>query len=192
MPASVRVMSGPKVVTSVRQAAAVGNVSPPVVRRWLSNGLIPEPPWTLQQLQEVRELTHPDGRRRGPQPAHGTTARWNDGCSCATCRIAHREIARVPKRATAQARLPVEVRQQLLDGINAGQQFRAIIRELGLTSHQVWGLTKTDPEWSIALETALAATRREDLKHGTNAAYFAGCVCKECREHQRVRMAKNW
>jgi hypothetical protein len=43
----------------------------------------------------------------------------------------------------------------------------------------------------IALDAALATTRREDLKHGTNAAYVAGCVCKECREHQRVRMAKN-
>jgi hypothetical protein len=42
---------------------------------------------------------------------------------------------------------------------------------LGLTSNQVWGLTKTDEEWAEALEAALAATRREDLEHGTNAAY---------------------
>jgi catechol 2,3-dioxygenase-like lactoylglutathione lyase family enzyme len=35
----------------------------------------------------------------------------------------------------------------------------------------------------------LTATRRDDLQHGTNAAYVHGCVCKECREHQRVRMA---
>jgi hypothetical protein len=35
------------------------------------------------------------------------------------------------------------------------------------------------------------ATRRDDLKHGTNAAYVAGCVCMECREHQRQRMAKS-
>ena len=25
--------------------------------------------------------------------------------------------------------------------------------------------------------------------HGTNAAYKHGCVCRECREHQRIRMA---
>jgi hypothetical protein len=43
--------------------------------------------------------------------------------------------------------------------------------------------TKTDPEWSEALETALTATRRDDLKHGTNAAYVQGCVCSDCREH---------
>jgi hypothetical protein len=55
----------------------------------------------------------------------------------------------------------------------------------------VWGLTKTDEEWSTALEKALTATRRDDLKHGTNAAYVAGCVCKECRKHRRQRMARN-
>ena len=62
---------------------------------------------------------------------------------------------------------------------------------LGLTPNQVWGLTQTDREWSAALEAALTATRRDDLEHGTNAAYVAGCVCSECREHQRVRMARN-
>jgi hypothetical protein len=94
-------------------------------------------------------------------------------------------------RSRAQARLPVEIRRQLLDGIYAGQPFRTVLRELNLTSNQVWGLTKTDQQWSAELEAALTATRRSDLKHGTNAAYAAGCVCKDCREHQRQRMAKN-
>jgi hypothetical protein len=40
------------------------------------------------------------------------------------------------------------------------------------------------------LEAALTATRRNDLEHGTNAAYVAGCVCGECREYQRIRIAK--
>jgi hypothetical protein len=52
-------------------------------------------------------------------------------------------------------------------------------------------LTKTDQAWSKNLEAALTATRRNDLNHGTNAAYLAGCVCREFREHQRQRMAKN-
>jgi hypothetical protein len=63
------------------------------------------------------------------------------------------------------------------------------LRELGLSSNQVWGLTKTDQEWSAALGEALLATRRADLQHGTNAAYVHGWVCSECREHQRRRMA---
>jgi len=41
------------------------------------------------------------------------------------------------------------------------------------------------------LEAALTATRRDDLQHGTNAAYVRGCVCKECREYQRRRMDRN-
>jgi hypothetical protein len=49
----------------------------------------------------------------------------------------------------------------------------------------------TDQEWSEKLEAALTATRRDDLEQGTHAAYVHGCVCKDCREHQRQRMAKN-
>jgi hypothetical protein len=49
----------------------------------------------------------------------------------------------------------------------------------------------TDQEWFEKLDTALMAMRPDDLRHGTNAAYVHGCVCNECREHQRVRMAKN-
>jgi hypothetical protein len=66
-----------------------------------------------------------------------------------------------------------------------------VLADLSLTSNQVWGLTKTDEEWSTALEAALTATRRDDFKHGTNAAYVAGCVCWDCREHRRQRMARN-
>jgi hypothetical protein len=66
----------------------------------------------------------------------------------------------------------------------------AVLSDLRHTSNQVWGLAKTDEEWATKLEAALTATRRDDLQHGTNAAYVAGCVCKECREHQRIRMAR--
>ena len=50
-----------------------------------------------------------------------------------------------------------------------------------------WGLTQTDEEWSTVLETALMATRRDDLKHGTVAA-LRGCICKDCRQ---IRLARN-
>jgi hypothetical protein len=66
------------------------------------------------------------------------------------------------------------VRQQLLDAICSGQPFRTVLRDLGLTSNQVWGLTRTDQEWFEMLEAALAAIRRGDLEHGTNAAYVQG------------------
>jgi hypothetical protein len=174
---------------SVRQAAAACNVSPPVVRRWLSLGLLPAPPWTVEQLRSVRDVTDPQRHRPGSHAAHGTMARWNSGCSCARCRQMQSDAARARGRRKAQERLPREVRQRLLDAIYAGQPFRRALRDLGLTSNQIWGLTKTDNEWLAALDAALTATRRDDLRHGTNAAYVHGCVCSECREHQRTRMA---
>ena len=169
---------------SARQAASASAVSPFMVRRWISQGVLAEPPWTPDEVQRVRDTQHPGPRS---QAAHGSTARWNERCACAVCRRAHSNDARVRKRARAQARLPADVRQQLLDAIYAGQPFRGALRDLALTSNQIWGLTKTDEEWSTALPAALMATRRDDLQHGANAAYVAGCACKECREHQRVR-----
>ena len=177
-------------VTSVRQAAAVCNVTPPVVRRWLSLGLIPEPPWTRQQLHQIRDETDPQGRRRGPRVPHGTLTRWLEGCDCDGCREAQNDAARARGRARAQKRLPAELRQQLLAAIYAGKPFKTAIRDFGLTSNQVWGLTKTDEDWATALEATLTATRRDDLQHGTSAAYAHGCVCSECRAHQRIRMAR--
>jgi hypothetical protein len=161
-----------------------------VVRRWLSLGLIPGPPWTVQQLDEIRDETDLQGRGRGPQVPHGTLTRWLEGCDCHRCHEAQNDAAKARFRHKAQKRLPAEVRQQLLDAIYGGQPFRTVLRDLGLTSNRVWGLTKTDQQWSAALDAALTATRRGDLQHGTNAAYVAGCVCGECRSHQRVRMAK--
>jgi hypothetical protein len=178
-------------ISSVRRAAAACNVSAPVVRRWLALGLIPEPPWTLQQLESVRGLTDPEGSRRGTRAAHGTMARWNAGCSCAECRQLQSGQARARGRRKAQDRLPADVRQQLLNAIYEGRPFRTVLSELDLTPNQVWGLTKTDKEWSAALEAALTASRRGDLQHGTNAAYVQGCVCRECRQHQQIRMGRN-
>ena len=157
--ASVRVVSRRKQIEngsvfSVRQAAAACNVSTPVVRRWLSLGLLPAPPWTVEQLRSVRDLTDPQ-HRRGSGAAHGTMARWNSGCSCALCRQMQSDAARARGRRTAQDRLPPEVRQRLLDAIYAGQSFRRVLGDLGLTSNRVWGLAKTDKEWLAALDAAL-------------------------------------
>ena len=79
----------------------------------------------------------------------------------------------------------------LLAAICDGQPFRTVLSDLGLTSNRVFGLAKTDEEWSEQLETALTASRRYDLKHGSTPAYVRACRCSDCREYQRIRMAKN-
>jgi hypothetical protein len=87
-----------------------------VVRRWITRRWLCEPPWTLEQLRQIRDITDPDGRRSGPQAAHGTQIRWMEGCDCDPCGLARK----------AQERLPVKVRQPLLDGIYAGRPFRDV------------------------------------------------------------------
>jgi hypothetical protein len=117
-------------VRSVRQAAAVCNVTPPVVRRWLSLGLLSGPPWTVEHLQRLRDETEPEGRRRSPQVPHGTLTRWLEGCDCDRCRQAQNAAAKARFRRKAQDRLPAEVRQVFLDAIYRGQPFRQILRDL--------------------------------------------------------------
>ena len=115
---------------------------------------------------------------------HGTSAGWHSGCGCTQCRRAHSDTQRAFGRARAQSRLPVETRQQLLEAIYARKPFRAVLRDLGLTPNQVWRLTKTDEEWSAALEAALTAARRDDLTptpRMSRAAYVASVASiNEC------------
>jgi hypothetical protein len=77
-------------------------------------------------------------------------------------------VPRPDRRARAQRRFPIELRQHLLDAIYAGQSFITVVRDLGLTSGV--GLAKTDQAWSSAYEATLTAARCDDLEHGTNAA----------------------
>jgi hypothetical protein len=149
-PLGLRVMSEADRVTSIRQAAAVCNVTPPVIRRWLSLGLLTGPPWTRQQLHQIRDETDPQGRRRGPQATHGTLTRWLEGCDCDRCRQAQNDAARARFRRKAQGRLPAEVRQQLLDAIYGGQPFHSVLGGV------VWFLAG----WPVSLLNGLMSCLR--------------------------------
>jgi hypothetical protein len=121
-----------------------------------------------ERSTSVRAVT-----RRG----HGTSGGWHSGCRCTPCRAAHAETQRTFGRARAQQRLPAEVRQQLLDGINAGQSFRSLLRDLGLTPNQVWGLTKTD-ERGVS---GLLITREQQPSQPKDGPWLGGvglnCFC---------------
>jgi hypothetical protein len=124
-----------ELITSARRAAAICGVTRFAIRAWMDRGLLPVPPWTAQQLRQVRDAKE---LRPGPQAPHGTRARWSYGCGCPQCREAQNDTGRVYGRVKARDRLPVEVRERLLDAIYAGQPFRTILRDIGPTPSQVW------------------------------------------------------
>jgi hypothetical protein len=78
--------------------------------------------------------------------------------------------------------------------LTVGQWRGGMIGQGGLLSRLGPGERSQHPSGPTYVElgpnTVLTATRRDDLQHGTNAAYVSGCVCGECRSHQRVRMVK--
>jgi hypothetical protein len=162
-------------VFSVRQAAAACNVSPPVVRRRLSLGLLSAPPWTVEQLRSVRDVIDPQRHRLGSSAAHGTMARWNSGCSCARCPQMQNNAARARGRRKAQERLPSEVRQRLLDAIYTGQPFRRVIgrNELPLL------LNDSTSRYSREVSRPTAARRRRRRLALAMAAVAIGLVVLE-------------
>ena len=132
-----------ELITSARQAAAVCGVTRFAVRAWIDRGLLPEPPWTVPQLERTR-----DGgeflrvRRRRTEPGQG-------GHMVAPVRsVAKRRTTMqgsTGKSPSAETTTD-EVRQQFLDAINTGRPFRAVLRNLDLTSNRVFGLARTDLE----------------------------------------------
>jgi hypothetical protein len=64
---------------------------------------------------------------------------------------------------------------------------RARARRVRIGSRKFW---PRGARGSAVPEAALTAARRDDLQHGTNAAYVHGCVCRDCREHQQRRLGR--
>jgi hypothetical protein len=59
--------------------------------------------------------------------------------------------------ARTQKAAPVDLRQQLLDAVYAGQAFHRVLRDLSLTSNQVWGLTIVAVGSSVAASAPLVS-----------------------------------
>jgi hypothetical protein len=181
-------MGESELLTTVRAATGACGVSQKAVRRWLADGRLGGPPWTVEQLVSVRDA--PGSRARGAKAAHGTLSRYAEGCSCDLCRTALNDWTRERERAKADTRFPESTRRQLLGELLGGRPFKAVLQDLGITANQVLGRARRDPEWAAVLGKVLLATRQEHLEHGTNAAYVHGCVCPDCRAYQARRMAK--
>jgi hypothetical protein len=162
--ASVRVVSRRKQIEngsvfSVRQAAAACNVSPPVVRRWLSLGLLSAPPWTVEQLRTVRDLTDPQRHRPGSSAAHGTMARWNSGCSCARCPDCGHSVGKLRRGASMRSTPETPGSSatfnprdpRLLEptpggsGLSAAHGWVALLNPLTPGSHEIVITDPTDP-----------------------------------------------
>jgi hypothetical protein len=69
-------MGESELLTTVRAATRACGVSQKAVRRWLADGRLGGPPWTVEQLMSVRDA--PGSRARGAKAAHGTLTRRTD------------------------------------------------------------------------------------------------------------------
>jgi hypothetical protein len=172
---------------TVRAAAGACGVTPTAVRGWLADGRIGDPPWTVEQLESVRD--RPSSRARGAKAAHGTVVRYAEGCSCDRCRTAEM-IGRGTGNERRQTPVSLSRLASSFSPSYSLATFHAVLRDLGITANLVWGRARRDPDWAADFDAVLLATRREELEHGTNAAYVQGCVRPDCRAHQLRRMAK--
>ena len=59
----------------MRQAASASGVSPFVVRRWISQGVLDEPPWTLYEVQKARDIQQSKPPISGGARQHSTLER---------------------------------------------------------------------------------------------------------------------
>jgi hypothetical protein len=78
-----------ELITSARRAAATCGVTRYAVRAWIDHGLLPEPPWTAQQLREVR-----DTAEAGPGPRVRTEPGHGDLTDVTACSVAKRTTTR--------------------------------------------------------------------------------------------------
>jgi hypothetical protein len=78
------------------------------------------------------------------------------------------------------------VRQHFVEALYAGQPFKVVLRDLGLTSTKFGGSPRRMVSGRLRW-TALSRTPAETTSGTVRMPHTVrGCVCSECREHQRV------
>jgi hypothetical protein len=168
-------------IPSYRQAAKLLGLTPQTLRGYVSTGKLAPGPWTVDQLEALRNRPDAPPRQRGSTAAHGTHRRYAAGCSCSECRAVTRAETAEREHAEGDKRFPAEQRAELLDLLRAGVLFPAAVAQLGLSPILVWGRCKWDAEWSAELTETLDQHRPADLPHGKQRGHVAGCRCSDCR-----------
>lgn len=172
-------------VRTVRAAAGVAGVTVATVRWWLSQEMLPPPPWTDEQIRAVAGQRLP-ARPRGV--LHGTDECWRAGCTRSDCRAAHSETVEARRNVNRESVFPPPARQRLLELVAAGMPLDTAADDVGVTGFVVWGRARKHPGFLTALDDALLAGRDPALPHGTAAAYKRArvpCKCPDCRAARR-------
>lgn len=180
-------------VTTQAAAARLLGVTPMTVRRWMSVGLLTEPPWTRRTLQAAARSA---ARRReahrspaiGSAAEHGTVSRWRAGCDCDACRAAHNEDT-TTRRAVARAAWWAQREEAFLLDLAEGMVYSDALQTHDISAQAVTARRRRDRDFAARLWDALEAGRDPNLAHGTAGAWRHGrCHCWECWEwHERTR-----
>lgn len=175
-------------VTTQAEAARLLGVTPMTVRRWISTGLLAEPPWTRRTLRVAARLATRRRETHGSPPIgssaeHGTASRWRAGCDCDACRAAHTGDT-TSRRAAARATWWAQREAAFLDDLASGATYREALEAQEISANAVAARRRRDPTFAARLWDALEAGRDPSLEHGTSGAWRYGrCRCRECWEH---------
>jgi hypothetical protein len=168
---------------SRRAAAQFLGVSPSTVGRWVTDGKIPAPPWTFEQLEMVKPKSA-RGARRGSVARHGSVARRRFGCSCELCLAAGHAAQKQYWDGRAEKFWFEGFRaQRLMEFVAGGVPYFEAVARVGATPRQVRAQRVRDTGFAEALDDALVKGRDPGPYHGTFSFYHDGCRCPDCRDY---------
>jgi hypothetical protein len=168
-------------IATLQQTARLLNVSPNTIAEWRDTKKLGPAPWSANELRAVKNRPGAPFRRRGITSKHGTISRFTVGCRCHLCRTAGNAYARQYERRQAEKLLPPVVRAELIQRLRRGELVASAVQAIGISTYQVWGRARSDPEWGTLLQQTLDQARPTDVRHGVQSSYNIGCRCTECR-----------
>lgn len=160
-------------------------MTPRTIRIWHAKGWLPDPPWTIQDVDQASALSR-QVLGRGSTAPHGTLSRWRAGCLCEACRATHNTEGVERRTAQAQQRWGAGLADELLALLTSGETYRDAIATLGITSQAVTAQRHRDATFAAAIDEALTLGRDPHLAHGTATTWRKGCRCPDCRHQHEL------